>query len=69
MFQSAEAYLTIEYHLPIEYQEKFSAINSNLGDHTVIGYIALDNIPAQIVFCTICGFFVIFPLIMFCLRR
>ncbi|EFP03577.1 hypothetical protein CRE_19156 [Caenorhabditis remanei] len=69
ILSGAEAYLIITNALPAEIQEKFSTINIDSSDHSVIGYITLKTYSSVIIFVILCCSVFILPPIGFFVRR
>ncbi|PIC20485.1 hypothetical protein B9Z55_025670 [Caenorhabditis nigoni] len=65
----AEIFLIITESFSLEDMEKLRKINSNVTDHSVIGYITLKTIPSQAIFFSIIGCVFILPPIGLLIRR
>ncbi|EGT40775.1 hypothetical protein CAEBREN_04395 [Caenorhabditis brenneri] len=68
-FQIAEASIIVTNALPDEIQTRYRILNSNVTDHSVIGYITLETIPSLLVFSIVSGSVIILPPIGFYIRR
>ncbi|CAL2051363.1 unnamed protein product [Caenorhabditis brenneri] len=65
----AEASIIITKALPDEIQDRYRTLNSNVTDHSVIGYITLKTVPSLLVFSIVSGSVIVLPPIGFYLRR
>uniref|UniRef100_A0A1I7TN80 G_PROTEIN_RECEP_F1_2 domain-containing protein n=1 Tax=Caenorhabditis tropicalis TaxID=1561998 RepID=A0A1I7TN80_9PELO len=64
-----EAIIIINQALPSEIQDRFRLINSDVTDHSVIGYITLSTVPSVLIFIIVSCTVFLFPPIGFYVRR